>query len=522
MYHSPDALLWETYNGHKISDINIQNRNIYNTLEKGYDNFLFKMANKFHFKTRSEIIKREMLLHEGDPFSYELMEESARNIRKRLVLYDAWIEPQAMPDGSIVLNVITIDQWSLSGGINVLREGNETKYKIGLQERNLLGMNQFLDFNYYSQSDDDDYLETRFWDMRLMGKPLLLNLNYSNDPQNKLKGIRLSKPYYNLNQNMSYVIGYTNYGGRNDIYNNADYIAQSYTDGDWFDLAVSYRNGNYYNKLGINFNYLYEDERTYDRSIYSAEPYDSLLAQNNFPDDSVYHRFGIGLNCSLYDFVKFRKIDGFGYTEDFETGLFASVDFKRAFDAGMDKSLYDRLSWNIGYNFATDKHLLMLDYYHDLWFHSGTNLRRMTSYTLRFYHHQRDFMTFAFRALYLSDKTENYTDNLSLGGTNGIRGYNKYFQTGDRKLVVNMEQRFYSGIKILSVMLGAVVFMDMGQIWKDNDSIMFDHLYASGGFGLRLAFDKSSKNIVRIDLAYSKINNWQLSIATRQYFSAKL
>ena len=127
----------------------------------------------------------------------------------------------------------------------------------------------------------------------------------------------------------------------------------------------------------------------------------------------------------------------------------------------------------------------------------------------------------ALRAKYSSDWKPDSANSLVLGGTTGLRGYVEYFRTGDRLAVVNLESRLYPGLDILSVMLGAVAFVDIGRTWKSGEPLSVHGFDGTIGIGLRVSFEKSSKTaLLRFDVAYSEKNGWQLSIGSGQYFRA--
>ena len=98
------SLSLSQYAGIEIDSIVIENRNIYNTDEPGYDKFLFKLANKLHIKTRAYVVKRELLQKVGDPFSPDLAEEAARNLRRTMKVYDAWIQAELLPGGNLQIS----------------------------------------------------------------------------------------------------------------------------------------------------------------------------------------------------------------------------------------------------------------------------------------------------------------------------------------------------------------------------------------------------------------------------------
>ena len=54
------------------------------------DNFLTlnpqRILNSLHYRTRENIVRREVLIHEGEPYDQVLVDETERNIRARMAL----------------------------------------------------------------------------------------------------------------------------------------------------------------------------------------------------------------------------------------------------------------------------------------------------------------------------------------------------------------------------------------------------------------------------------------------------
>jgi hypothetical protein len=89
------------------------------------------------------------------------------------------------------------------------------------------------------------------------------------------------------------------------------------------------------------------------------------------------------------------------------------------------------------------------------------------------------------------------------GGT-GLRGYRLHAMTGDKRLLVNLEQRFFSEREYLQLFSpGAVVFVDAGTAVPRQTGLTFSQIKADAGVGLRIAIARAGgNNILRIDVAY--------------------
>ncbi len=506
-----------------VDSIVIDNRNVYDTDDPKYRHFIFKLANKFHYKTRTGVIKREILFEKGEPFPYELAEETARNLRTRLALFDAWIETDTLPNGHLLVRVVTIDEWTLALGPNFSRDGDQNIYDLSLTERNLFGRNQYLEATYVIQEDEENYFGVGFAEDRVLGNPVSIAANYSNDPTNERYLLSFGRPFYNLTQNYSFNINWSESRIRSDVRHNSRVIGQARTEGDRLATRFAVRTGSYKQKVVLTNGYTYLFRRTQDKTILSDLPADSLQAEASFPEDSAYHSLDIGVQIYNLYFAKRKNIDGIGYTEDFVLGQTAILSLGRAFTPGFDSYEYNKVGVVFSQGYQYGDNLFYLNYQRQVWFNSETNIRRYSELEAYFYNQGIDFITFAARANYLSDWRASDAEDLILGETSGIRGYEKYFRTGNRRLAVNFETRFFPGFEILTVSFSPTLFVDAGRAWKVDEPLDFGTVYYAGGAGLRIGWGHSARsNLTRIDLAYSEKNGWQISIGTDQYFLSRI
>ncbi|MBD3257723.1 hypothetical protein GF377_04765 [candidate division GN15 bacterium] len=501
--------------GRVIDSIIIDNRNIYDTDDPRYDAFLFKLANNLHIVTREKVIRRELLFETGDRYDQEIALETARNLRVRFPFNDAWIDVVEASDSSVVVRVVTIDQWSLIGGVrSVDTDGNETNIRVGFEERNLLGRAQFLSFDFDYQEEDENFITTVFRDNRLFGYPMRFALGYSDNPKGEVRELIFGRPFYSLEQRFSFLLGLARTGGRVERFFDGDQVAQWQADADQVDLEVRYRWGPYHRKLGLVGEYDYVYKRVSDRRILDTAGF----ARTGFPNDSLYHQFNVGMEYTFRRFLVVKRINGFEYNEDFNAGVEFSATTGRAFNTSFDDYLYDFIELEAS---ATDRlagHIVSAEYNRSFWFRREDDFRRLTEFRLWIYNNQLDFMTVAFKTAYVSDKSDD-PNPLALGGKSGLRGYDTEFRSGDRAHVINLEARLYPGFELLSVKLGAAVFADLGRTFTTGEKFTLDDYYASVGAGLRLSFEKFTRaELARIDVAVTRDGNVQVSLGTGQYF----
>jgi len=86
-------------------------------------------------------------------------------------------------------------------------------------------------------------------------------------------------------------------------------------------------------------------------------------------------------------------------------------------------------------------------------------------------------------------------------------------------LRINIENRLFTGIKMLSAEFGITQFFDLGQTWSGGERFEMKENLWSIGVGIRIGTERvSNAEMIRIDLAYAgKIRNWEISFGVGQY-----
>ncbi len=505
------------YRGLVVDSIIIDNRDIYDTSDPEFAGRIFAWANRLHWKTSADVIRREVLVEESKPFDPRLAEETARNLRQRLSLYDAWIEVEKTAQDSIVVRVVTIDEWSLAVVINFTQLDEGNRWQLGLRERNLIGRDLQFDFTYHIDPAEGDYVSAAYADDRFYGQPLRLDISYNDNPMARVRSLTVGRPFYDLAQSLWYKLQVLTVDGRRDIYDDRRLIAQSEYNSDGAEAGVAWRTGSYSRKLTVACDYRYTFSRIDNPRVVGSQPGDSLQVQAALPEDSLYHQTEVGLEYREMEFIKLRRVDGFGYTEDFNLGLAAMVAIGRALND--EENLYNRLTLGAEHTAFFNSTLTSIATQGQIWTRQGNTRRSLLSVGARIYNRSLPYLTLALAAGYTRDYRSEGVNSLTLGG-NHIRGYPDQFRTGDRRLTLNAEARVFTGLSLLTVEVGGAAFADMGRFWRHGDP-KTGSFYGSGGIGLRFSSKNASRAaLARIDLSYSATNGWSVEIASGQFFDA--
>jgi hypothetical protein len=195
------------------------------------------------------------------------------------------------------------------------------------------------------------------------------------------------------------------------------------------------------------------------------------------------------------------------------------MQYGRSFRAGFEGYTHDRVMLHGSFAYQLRRNLWMVDTDYSYWFHQSRSIRHASAVTARYYNTGLSFLTVAARGSYRIDVHEDNEEPLYLGGNSGIRGYDKYFRSGVKTAVANLEFRFFPKIEVLSVMFGAALFADVGRAWKGPNGLGGNNTYAGFGAGLRISPERASKlDIIRIDVVKAQSGRWELSFGTGQYF----
>ena len=96
-------------------------------------------------------------------------------------------------------------------------------------------------------------------------------------------------------------------------------------------------------------------------------------------------------------------------------------------------------------------------------------------------------------------------DLLLLGGDNGLRGYPLRYQSGTRRALFTVEERFYTDLYVWQLFrIGGAAFFDVGRAWGgDNVNTVNPGWLSNVGVGLRIVSARAAfSNVLHVDLAF--------------------
>ncbi len=505
--------------GATIGKIVLDKHNVFDLDNPDENKFLYRLANRWHIVTRDDTISDQLLFESGDPYSRRVIDETERILRGNKYFYDASIEPLNYRDGIVDLKVTTRDVWTISPGLSLKSRGGEDEWSVELEEDNFLGRGQMVRFARTSDVDRES-TSFEFRDRNLGSSWVSTQLVVSDTSDGYSNLLSIGQPFYALDTRWSAgatvfddkrVSSLYQLGTRSAVYQHERQAFSAFAG--W----SSGLQGNWVQRLTVGV--ASDDNRfsdAFDATLPSAVPVDRNL---------VYPFFGIEIVEDRFE--KARNRDQIRKTEDFYTGtrIGATLGWSdRAFSAERDALIYTA---NASSGFGTlDANALLLSAWASGRREGSDIVNALVSIDARYFRRQSQKRVF-YATLEATKGHDLDLDNpVSLGGTTGLRGYPLRYQSGDSKVLVSVEQRYFTDwYPFRFVRVGGAVFFDAGRTWGDNP------LGGSGlgwlrdvGVGLRLSPTRMmTDKVIHLDLAFpldgdASIDSVQILLESRRSF----
>ena len=515
----PDTKVLEAA-GTLIGDVTIVNENIFDLDNPDEDRWLYRWANRLHVVTREEVIRQQLLFGTGDVFSERLLEETARILRSNRYLYDADVRIVSSSDGEVDIEVRSRDVWSLLPEIELSRSGGENRTAIGLEETNLFGRGQLLRAKHVSTVDRDSN-RLDFEDNHLGGSWVSLFLRLADNSDGHSNTLSVVRPFHELDAHWSAGGILVDDERRTALYSlgeeAAEYIHERRYGTAFGGWSKGLQNG-WVRRW--NAGIVHDEHRFTD----VAEP---ALPPGPIPADRELVYPFVSLEILEDSYETSSNTNYIGRTEDFFMGtrLAASIGFANEnFGADRDAIVYSA-SINRGFG-SLQGRSLFLSASASGRDEDGRSANVISNLDIRYYSKQSDKRLFFVELSGSAGHNLDLDSTVRLGGQTGLRGYPLRYQGGDSKMLLTIEQRYFTDwypFRLFRV--GGAIFADVGRTWGDNPVGERNYGWLKDvGFGLRLAPTRFSKDkIAHLDFAFPldgdpSIDEVQVLLRTKRSF----
>lgn len=506
--------------GAVIGTVTISNGNIFDLDDPRENKALYRLANRIHTKTRPDVIQQQLLFETGDEFSSQALAESERILRANRYLHEATIQPVRHENGVVDVNVETSDVWTLMPRLSLARSGGKNRTALGIKEQNLFGSGTAIEAMYRSNVDRDSLI-LKFEDRNLGSSWYGLKLDFADNSDGYSQFLQINKPFYSLDSRDSLRFSILNKKSINSFYDRGEEASE------YQDRATAYEAYRGWSKgLQNGWTRRYTAGLAYDDHRFSAVT-DSAYPTLAIPEDRELLTPFVGFEIVEDRYEKSINHDQINRVEDrfLGTRFGARLGIARA-GAGSDRDAWLlRAGAQTGFGSSGTRSLLLATGLGGRFEPDGARNLSM-NVSAKYYKRQSER-----RRLYVG-LSGTYGHNLDLdkylvlGGDNGLRGYPLRFQTGDKRVLFTVEQRYFTDwypFRLFHV--GGALFFDMGRTWGNSPAgAPGNQLLKDVGFGLRIGSSRSGLGrMLHVDVAVplddkEGIDGVQVLVSTKKGF----
>ncbi len=469
-------------------------------------------VNVFHATTGEQVIRRELLFKEGEPYRLAFAHETARNLRSLQQLSIVLVVPVqgSRPDRVRVL-VITKDVWSLRLNWALdLSNSHITSLVLNPSEENLFGSHAIVGALFIM--DPASYsLGFSLAHRRLFGSheqvalsASFINNRYTGVNEGSFGAFRYGQPLYSLDTKWSWG---TSISWRTDIARRFKGVTVATTAG----IPVEYNRDRLYGgyelvrSFGRRFKYdlslgVEADRRVYstrDLSGHSQQAIDYFVANELPVSDQRIGPF-VQLHAHRTDYRSLLEIETLGLQEDYRRGHDLLLRLYTGIGAlGSTRDLLGSQA-SLAYTLPVGDGFIRPVVSSTIEYASLNRNDALFQSALRVVSPRLGFGRLIVDAEFF-DRYYNYLNRyFALGGDNRLRGYVPGEFHGANLIAINTELRS-SSLDILSAQVGAAAFYDVGDA---KDHVEQFRLKQSVGLGLRVLFPEFDRIVLRADWGF--------------------
>lgn len=481
-----------------------------------------KILNSLHYTSRDYVIRREMLIHEGEEYVQVLVDETARNMRARMPLQVSVVVIVPIktedPDKVSIL-IITKDVWSLRLSFDFsATPGGLENFLLVPQETNLFGRHHTVSTRFQYQPESytigGGYNIPRFglsWIGASLAGNVIINRR-SGDAEGVSVSASAGQDLYSTRATWAWGVsgGYTNLISRR--YSNARVATfDSKTTDERDGIPAEYRSRAYTASVFVTRSFGWAVKNNFSLSLVgrgsSYDPGDLSRFNPAAAADFVQRLVPVGetrvypmLSWATFknDFLRTIDIATLALQEDYRLGHDVSLSIYPIFRAlGSTRDVLG-VSGKAGYAVAMGDGMAGASVSAFSETEDGTTTDGSYSATFGAATPRFKVGRIVMNASILN-RYRNYLRSRSFtGGDDRLRGYPSNFFFGKDTLFYNIEFRSTS-IDILSCQVGGVLFYDAGDAVDGFSALRAKQ---STGFGIRALFPQLNRMVFRADLAF--------------------
>jgi|GEM_PF-1869489 len=481
-----DCNLYIDSNEHKLSEtlhvaeIRINAGDLFDLGKADHQRLVHRLSNSLHFKTRDQTIAAALPFRAGDVFTQALLAESERVLRSKRYIRDATVKAHTICDKGVVIDVHTIDNWTLTPSLSFGRAGGESTYTIEIQDLNFLGMGK--EFKLHDQRSGDLRESTFIYgDDNILGGRHQIHLEIGDNDDGELFDIQTGLPFYSHSSTHAWWLNISSQTLAYTSTNQSNQLIPVHTE--LADLRYNHRLQHSTNSsfiVGGGVRYARQKTHLKDNVTNSFALTDY---QNTYPYLSAA--------WGRKRWLKKQNVDNIRVNEDINLGI--SIAAEAGFIAkGIDNNQRNQLRLQLGFGKGwqmSTRAFHKFEFKHTQFFNS-VEKKQSTSGRYRYFRWltQKDQLNIRLTA----EQVQGYSpiSHKMVGGENGLKAYPHEFQRGENRAIGMIEYKHVTNWSPYSLAHTAFsIFAETGRAWTDSDDAKS---LANVGVGFLLSPSRSS------------------------------
>ena len=503
----------------RIRRIRIETQNVFQDAEAS---FLARLADSIHGVTRAEVIRRELLFTEGSFLDPANVAETERNLRRlglfRTVKITA--EPVEGSESEVDVVVHTHDSWTTEISGSLGRAGGQGHYGVSIEEKNLFGRGKRVSLGV-SERPDRSTRQIVYSDPQFLGRRLGLDVLYDSNSDGDRRHFSLESGFRSLDSPAGGMLLFDQGSRKTRLYSDGFEVARFGMQTRSFEVSAGRRlslEGD--RPVARLFAGYRREEATFGEV--ELEPDGFAL-----PEDRRFGFFFARVELSRPEFAVERDVRFFLRDEDFDLGRGFSVELGYSPPVlGAQGAVEAAVVWSQGLRLPRGFLIGSLGAATRARDGSLENTLVEGQLIGVWRPNERSRQTLVGRALVTVGDRLDGEVQVEADGANGLRAYRLHAFAGDRRLVVNLEDRFRLTSELFHLaVLGGAVFVDAGYAWPVGAPVRLSDMRVDAGVGLRVGLPRASRHaLFRFDLAYALRpdlqgrRGWLVSFSSSQAF----
>jgi hypothetical protein len=484
------------YSGLKIRKIEIRRLNVFgsniNIPDFNEPDKTEKLLNKTHMNTNENIIRKNLLFHEGDTISPLNLSDNERFLRELPYIDDARILVLPVSDADADIIVVTKDIYSLGGKVSL---SGFDKGSLSLFERNIFGMgHEFgIEIPFDSKFTDSPGFGVNYRINNISRTFLNLGVHFYDGLGKKTYGFDLSRKLVSASTKYAGSISVREMFTSDDLDSLPVPAPVKYNLQDYWLLRSFLLDAKSVRRLILGARYT-------NNNVFS-HPY---ILPDSYHNLQKYKMFLGSLSYSVQKYYKASLVYGYGQTEDIPHGGLFNITMGREINE-FKKRYYMGTSVSLGESFKS------LGYFYSsagfgTYFNEGHTEQGILSLRTNFISNLSFLGRYRIRNFINVDYTrgfDRYSDEyLVYNRENGFSGFRNDSAGNSQRLTLSIESVLFSPLNFYGFRFAVFGFADSGFLFGTNEFVSTGDFLSAIGLGIRIRNNNLVLNTFQIRLGF--------------------